>query len=130
MKTGFFFFLPILAATLACRGQIAAAGGQVAETVAFDDLPLPDALRQLGKLAGLNIQFDPRLVNRQDANHHPIPSPSVNEKMKNVTPRQAMQALLDEFGYRATGITGNPILRIEAKDAKTPDASASPARPR
>ena len=105
-------------------------GDEVLETVTFDNIPLPDAIRQLANLAAMNIQFEPRLANPQDANHHPIPSPTVNEKMKKVTALQAMQRLLDEFGWQATQITGNPILRIEAKAPKAPDASAKPPQPR
>ena len=36
-------------------------GDDVADVVAFDDLELPNAVRQLALLANLNIQFDPRL---------------------------------------------------------------------
>lgn len=107
-----------------------APGDEVLETVSFDNIPLPDAIRQLANLAAMNIQFEPRLASPQDANRHPIPSPTVNEKMKEVTARQAMQRLLDEFGWQATQITGNPILRIEAKAPKAPDASAKPPQPR
>lgn len=103
---------------------------EVIETITFDHILLPDALRNLAILAGMNIQFDPRLFNSQDANHHPIPSPTVNEKTQHVTARQAMQALLDEFGWQAAQITGNPILRIEAKEPKAPDASAKQPQPR
>jgi hypothetical protein len=108
----------------------AARGDEAEEAVSFDGIPLPDAIRQLANVAGLNIQLDPRLANPLDANRHPIPSPTVNEKMKNVTVLQAMQALLDEFGWQATRIIDNPILRIEAKDPKAPDASAKPAQPK
>lgn len=105
-------------------------GDEVMESVSFDNIPLPDAIQQLAALAALNIQLEPRLANPQDANHNPIPSPTVNEKMKEVTARQAMQALLDEFGWQATQITGIPILRIEAKAPKAPDATAKPPQPR
>jgi len=123
---------PNAAAPLATTVNLldAAQGGPVEETMAFDQLPLPDAIRNLAALAGMNIQLDPRLANRQDGNHQPIPFPTVNEKMKNVTARQAMQTLLDEFGWQATRITGNPILRIEALDPKAPNALAKPAQAR
>jgi hypothetical protein len=107
-----------------------AAGDEVNDSIAFDNIPLPDAIRNLAALAAMNIQLEPRLAFPQNANHHPIPSPKVNEKMKEVTARQAMQRLLDEFGWQATQITGNPILRIEAKAPKAPDATATPPQPR
>ncbi len=46
------------AATPAKPGAVetsTAAGDQVIQTLSFDELPLPDAIRQLAKLAGLNI---------------------------------------------------------------------------
>lgn len=98
----------------------ATARDEVVEAMTFDDLPLPDAIRELALLSRLNIQIDPRLANPQDTNHHPILSPRVSEKMKNITPRQAMQSLLDEFGWQATRINGNPILRITARDPQAP----------
>jgi len=107
-----------------------APGDEVNESVAFDNIPLPDAIRSLANLAAMNIQLDPRLANPQDANHRPIPSPTVNEKMKEVTARQAMQRLLDEFGWQATQISGSPILRIEAKAPNAPDATAKPPQPK
>jgi hypothetical protein len=115
----------------AASAKASATGGdEVIETISFDHILLPDALRNLAILAGMNIQFDPRLSNPQDAHHLPIPSPTVNEKMQHVTARQAMQALLDEFGWQAAQMAGNPILRIEAKEPKAPDASAKPPQPR
>jgi hypothetical protein len=107
-----------------------APGDVVEDSVTFDKLPLTDAIRSLAALAAINIQFEPRLANPQDDNHHPIPSPTVNEKMREVTARQAMQRLLDEFGWQATQITGIPILRIEAKAPQAPDATAKPPQPR
>jgi hypothetical protein len=109
-------------------GADAAEGGPVEEAIAFDQLPLPDAIRFLAKLAGLNIQIDPALLNQKAADGTPIPPPSLKEKWKQVTPMQAMQALLDEFGWQATRIPGNPILRIEALDPKAPNALAKPVQ--
>jgi hypothetical protein len=96
----------------------AASGDDVMDAVKFDNLPVTDAIRQLAGLAGLNIQFDPQLLNPQDANRHPIPSakpmpsPTVSDKYTNITARQAMQKLLDQYGWQTTQIPGNPILRI------------------
>jgi hypothetical protein len=114
----------------------------------------------LAALAGLNIQLDPRLFNPQNANlpaisapgtkptlvqtpfgpaeiftvpiqaPQAIHGPTVNERYTNITARQAMQKLLDKNGLQLTQIPGNPILRVVAQNAKSPDASGNPAQPR
>jgi hypothetical protein len=96
---------------------------EIAEAMTFDKLPVTDAIRQLAGLAGLNIQFDPQLFRAA------IRAPTVNERYTNITPRQAIQKLLDKYGLQLTQIPGNPILRVVAQDPKSPDAPAKPAQP-
>ena len=94
----------------------------VAESLSFDDLPLPDAIRQLARLADLNIQFDPRLFSGVGPNGAPIAPPTVKEKWKNVTAMQALLALLDNYGLQIEREPKNPIVRITAKDPKALEA--------
>jgi len=127
MNTLLLFLLPITAAPLACSGQTHAAtlpnpeatpaqasaavpgrpvalatntspANQILDTVSFDDLPLPDAIQQLTKLAGLTCQIDPVLLNRKAADGTPIPPPTVKERWKNVSPLQALYALSENYG--------------------------------
>jgi hypothetical protein len=98
-----------------------AARGYEGMAIAFDDEPLPDAIRQLANLEGLNIQFDPLLLHQQDANHHAVPTPTLNRKYNNVTPRQMLQTLLDTYAWQMTQIPGNPIFHIEARNSKAGD---------
>jgi len=105
----------------------AASGDEILEMVHFDEEPLQDAIRQLAKLADINIQLDPRLANSLDAKGRPIPAPMLNKNLKNVSARQALLGLLDEYGWQATRIAGNPILRIEVKDPRVPDSANLPA---
>jgi len=86
--------------------------------VAFDDLELPNAIRQLALLANLNIQFDPRLLNVVGPDGRPVPPPKVTEKWKNVTAGQALKALLDNWGWQMERDPSTPIIRITAKDPK------------
>jgi len=65
--------------------------GEILPMVAFDAVPLPDVIRELGRQAGLKIQIDKRLLNA-------VP-PLITEKWKNVTARQALTALLDNWGW-------------------------------
>jgi hypothetical protein len=83
--------------------------------VTIDDLPLPNAIRNLAVLAGINIEFDPALLNQKAADGTPIPPPKANEKWTDVTPKQALQKLLDEYGWEITRNPAYPILRIVAK---------------
>jgi len=83
----------------------------------FDDEPLPDAIRQLALLAGLNIQFDHKLDNPTDpATHAPIAPPTVKEKWKNLTPVQALQAVLDKYDWQMKRNTNTPVVIISAKE--------------
>jgi hypothetical protein len=81
-------------------------------------------------MARLNIQFDPLLLHQQDANHHPVPPPTLNRKYNNVTPQQMLQTLLDTYAWQMTQIPGNPIFHIGATNSKAADAEAKPAPPR
>jgi type IV pilus assembly protein PilQ len=84
----------------------------------IDDIPLPTAIRGLAIQAGLNIEFDPRLVTQTAPDGRPIPPPNVNEKWKGVTAMQALQALLENYGWQLEREPGNPIVRVVAKDPK------------
>ena len=90
--------------------------------VGFDDLALPDAIRQLAVLAGLNIQFDHRLDTWIDPlTHTPVPFPTVKEKWKNLTALQALQALLDKYGWEMRRYPTTPVVMICAKEAGAPE---------
>jgi len=75
--------------------------------IAFDAMPVMDLIRALALQANLNIQFDPRLSNWNF---------NATAKWRNVTARQALQALLDNNGLQMTQLPGNPILRVTAKN--------------
>jgi type II secretory pathway component HofQ len=96
---------------------------EVLETVSFDGEPLPDAIRALALHAGLNIQFDPRLLNTVGPDGHSIPvtPPSISEKWKNVTAKQALTSLLENYGWQLVLDPSTPIVRITAKDPTAPE---------
>jgi hypothetical protein len=96
-------------------GQNDAGSGAEVITVTLDNIELPSAIRNLANLVNLNIQFDPQLLNQKAADGTPIPLPKVKEKWADVTPRQALQKLLDQYGWELTQTPGNPILRVVAK---------------
>ncbi len=93
---------------------------EVVEVVAFDGVGLPDAIRTLALQAGLNIEFDPTLLIAADG--HPITPPPVTEKWHHLTAMQALQALLDNWGWRLAWDPGTKVGRVTKKDlaAKEP----------
>jgi type II secretory pathway component GspD/PulD (secretin) len=93
-------------------------GDEILDLVTFDGIPLPDAVRALALQAGLNIQFDPRLLNTvgPDGRSIPITPPTITEKWKKVTAKQALTSLLDNWGWQLVMDPRSPIGRITAKD--------------
>ncbi|MGP8198822.1 MAG: type II secretion system protein GspD [Limisphaerales bacterium] len=93
-------------------------GDEILDTVTFDGIPLPDAVRALALQAGLNIQFDPRLLNTvgPDGRSMPVTPPTITEKWKKVTAKQALTSLLDNWGWQLVMDPRSPIGRITAKD--------------
>jgi type II secretory pathway component GspD/PulD (secretin) len=91
---------------------------EVLETVVFDAIPLTDAVNALALQAGLNIQFDPRLLNTVGPDGHAIPitPPTISAKWKKLTAKQALTALLDNWGWQLVMDPRSPIGRITAKD--------------
>jgi len=93
-----------------------ATNDNVVDLVAFDAVPLTDAVRTLALQAGLNIQFDPKLLSGVAANGQPVPVPVVTEKWHNVTAMQALTALLDNWGWQLIWDTKSRIGRVTAKN--------------
>lgn len=93
-------------------------GDEVLETVVFDGIPLTDAVNALALQAGLNIQFDPKLLNTVGPDGHAIPvtPPTISAKWKHLTAKQALTALLDNWGWQLVMDPRSPIGRITAKD--------------
>jgi type II secretory pathway component GspD/PulD (secretin) len=88
--------------------------------VTIPDVALTDAIRSLALQAGLNIIFDPNLLVAPDG--HPLPPPQVTVKWHGLTAMQAMQALLDTWGWQLVWDSRTKVGRITKKDmaAKEP----------
>jgi Flp pilus assembly secretin CpaC len=91
---------------------------EVLEKVTFDAIPLDEAVRALANGAHLNIQFDPKLLNSVGPDGHavPITLPTVSEKWKNVTSKEALISLLDNNGWQLVSDPHSPIWRVTIKD--------------
>jgi type II secretory pathway component GspD/PulD (secretin) len=92
------------------------AGDELVDLVAFDTVALPDAIRTLAQQAGLNIQFDPKLLGGVGPDGRPITPPTVTEKWHKITAMQALQALLDNWGWQLQWDARTKIGRVTAKD--------------
>jgi type II secretory pathway component GspD/PulD (secretin) len=93
---------------------------EVVDVVAFDGVPLTDAIQTLALQAGLNIIFDPNLLMAPDG--HPLPTPPVTQKWRKITAMQALRTLLENWGWQLVWDPRNQIGRITKKDmaAKEP----------
>jgi type II secretory pathway component GspD/PulD (secretin) len=93
-----------------------AAGDDVVDVV-VEGVPLPDAIQTLALQAGLNIQFDPKLINLVGPDGRVIPPPSVTQKWHNLTAKQALQALLDNYSWQMVWDPATRVGRVTSKDA-------------
>jgi WD40 repeat protein len=91
------------------------AGNQVCEAIVFDDVPLTVAVQQLALQSGVKIVYDPSLLDQV--------VPRAAAKWRKVTARQALQALIDGYGWEMAEIPGSSIFRISARDQNGSDST-------
>lgn len=65
---------------------------EIIPLIQMENTPLPEALRQMAAKAHLNILLDPRL------SQPPFNGMTVSVRWENVTAREALEALLDNYG--------------------------------
>ena len=95
-----------------------APANEVMPFIAIEDAPLPDAIRTLARQAGVNIQFDPKVLAGGVAadGKTPLPPPSVTFRFDNVTAMQALQAVIDNHGLQLVQDPKTHIARVTYKD--------------
>jgi len=100
---------------------VAASADEVAAVIEFNsDTTLPQAVQTLARSAGVNIQFDPALLNQVKADGTPLPPPVVNAvRWENITARQALTALLDNYNWRLVQDVNTGISRVTRKDTNS-----------
>jgi hypothetical protein len=84
--------LVTLAFSSAAIGASLATPDDVLPLIQMENVPLTDALRQMGRKAHLNVILDPRL------SEAPYNGMTVSIRWENVTAREALIALLDNYG--------------------------------
>ena len=97
-------FLALVAASLmgAEAGAGAPALNEVIPLLEMDNVPLPSAIRQLARQAQLNILLDPKLA------QPPWASLTVSVRWTDVTAREALVALLDNYGLALVEVRPPP----------------------
>ena len=68
------------------------ASNEVIAIIEFDNVPLPDVIRNLARQARLNILLDPRLT------EPPFNRQMVSIRWQGVTAREALLAVLENYG--------------------------------
>jgi type II secretory pathway component GspD/PulD (secretin) len=85
--------------------------------IQFHDVPITAAIESLARLAGINYLLDPRIGYGQlDQNGQPKPEPILSLRWENVTARQALLALLDNYGFQLVENPKTGIARIAPKE--------------
>ena len=83
---------------------------EVMPLITIEDAPLTDAIKTLARQAGINFQFDPKVLQTSNA-------PTVTIRFENVTAMQALTAVLDNYGLQLTQDPKTRIGRVTGKEA-------------
>lgn len=89
-----FFHRPVGATNVLQADTDSSPESEAAEVVplmVIDDLPLVDVIRNLSRQAGLKVRFNPRTLGTADPAH-------ISIRFENVTARNALDAVLDNYG--------------------------------
>ena len=88
--------------------------------IIFQDVSITAAIEALARKAGINYLMDPKIAYGQpDASGKPTPEPMLSIRLEKVTARQALAAVLDNYGLQ---MVQNPQTRIAKISIKEPNA--------
>jgi hypothetical protein len=102
----------------------------IAETINLVSVPLADAIHALAMQTGLNIMFDPALMQSGAPTGILARNPTITERWKNITAAHALAALLQENGMELVFDPATHMVRVRAIDpaAARPIPSVVPAQ--
>ena len=80
--------------------------------IVIDGVPLPDAIRNLARQAGLNYILDPRVPGSGSGRGRMAPKPMVTARWTNVTAKAALSSLLQEHKLTMFTIVTNPATTV------------------
>jgi type II secretory pathway component GspD/PulD (secretin) len=89
--------------------------------VQFQDVPLTTAIESLARQANINYLLDPNIrYGQPDKNGQITPEPTLTIRWENITARDALLALLDNYGLQLIENPKTQIARIAIKNPNAP----------
>ncbi|MDB6066788.1 MAG: Type and secretion system protein [Pedosphaera sp.] len=90
--------------------------------IVMDEVPLTDAIKNLARQAGLNYMLDPKINYGAPGPDGVIKTqPTVSLRWENLTPDQALAAVLNNYNMIIVDDPKTKIVRITTKDPAAPD---------
>jgi type II secretory pathway component GspD/PulD (secretin) len=94
--------------------------------IVMDDVPLTDVIKNLARQANLNYMLDPKInYGQRAADGTVVPQPMVSLRWENLTPDQALGAVLNNYNLQIVDDPKTKIARITVKDPAAPDPLVS-----
>jgi len=89
--------------------------------IQFQDVPITTAIENLARLAGINYLLDPKIgYGQPDQNGQIKPEPTISVRWENVSARQALVAVLDNYNLQLVEDPRTKIARITIKNPNAP----------
>jgi len=89
--------------------------------IQFQDIPITSAIENLARQAGINYLMDPKIgYGQPDANGQIKTEPSLSIRWENITPEEALIAVLDNYGLQLVEDPRTKIDKITIKDPLAP----------
>ena len=94
----------------------------VENTIRFQDIPITSVIENLARQAGINYLLDPKIGYGQvdPATGQTKAEPSLSIRWENITPEQALIALLDNYGLQLVVDPKTKIAKVTIKDPAAP----------
>ncbi len=98
-----------------------AAGGGIPAHIRFSDVPITVAIENLARMAGVNYMLDPKIgYGQPDANGQIKAEPTLSIRWENISPENALLALLNNYNLQLIHDKTTGIDRITMKDPTAP----------
>jgi hypothetical protein len=86
-------------ALAAWKSPAASADEPVIPMIQMEDVPLTEAIQKIARMGKIDYTLDPKIpYGKPGADKKKVPEPAINIGWKNVTARQALSALLNNYG--------------------------------
>jgi type II secretory pathway component GspD/PulD (secretin) len=90
--------------------EVSTNSAELMPLITIEEAPLTDAIKTLARQAGINFQFDPKVL--QNSNAQPV-----TIRFENVTALQALTAVLENHGLQLSQDARTKISRVTTKEA-------------